>query len=253
MILPALPASVTARTMPGPASESKPTMPVRFGWPWMMAAVLAATCSTLVPDSSSATTVTPGQFVGERIAQTLAGGDEVARGEERDGADLAGLEPRFLVVAALVEAVLVAEVVPVGAEIGQALRRGEVAVGDDRRDLLVDALVDFRGESVVPAADDDDAGRVLGAFGVDRGDEGGKVDRGRAGDADLDVQRLARRLQPRIDPLDEERQVRGVADPDIFLVAAARVPDRNVKTRRLGRRRPSPDRSPRGSCRHCPR
>ena len=60
MILPDLPASVTARTMPGPASESKPTMPVRLGWPWMIAAVLAATCSTLVPDSSSATTLTPG-------------------------------------------------------------------------------------------------------------------------------------------------------------------------------------------------
>ena len=61
MIWPARPASVTARTMPGPASESKPTMPVRSGWPWMIAAVLAATCSTLVPDSSSATTVIDGQ------------------------------------------------------------------------------------------------------------------------------------------------------------------------------------------------
>ena len=61
MMSPARPASVTARTMPGPASELKPTMPVRSGWPWMIAAVLAATCSTLVPDSSSATTVTDGQ------------------------------------------------------------------------------------------------------------------------------------------------------------------------------------------------
>ena len=40
-------------------------------------------------------------------------------------------------------------------------------------------------------------------------------------------------FEARIDALDEERQVRGVADPDIFLVAAARVADRNVEPGRL--------------------
>ena len=178
-------------------------------------------------------------FLGERIAQALARRDEVAGGEERDGADLAGRQARLGVVAALILAVLVAEIVPVGAEIGEALGGRQVAVGDDGRHLLVDALVDLGGERVVPAADDDHAGRVLGALGVDGGDEGGEVDRGRAGDADLDVERLAGRLEARIDPLDEERQVRGVADPDIFLVAAAR-------RRRSARSGPSaPRRGPR--------
>ena len=82
-------------------------------------------------------------LLGECIAQALAGLDEVAGGEERDGADLAGLEPGLLVVAALILAVLVAEIVPVGAEIGQALGHRQVAVGDDGRHLLVDALVDL--------------------------------------------------------------------------------------------------------------
>ena len=52
-------------------------------------------------------------------------------------------ETRLLVVAALILAVLIAEVVPVGAEIGEALGHRQVAVGDDGRDLLVDALVDL--------------------------------------------------------------------------------------------------------------
>ena len=38
----------------------------------------------------------------------------------------------------------------------------------------------------------------------------------------LTLKRLLRGLEARIDALDEERQVRGVADPDIFLVGAAR-------------------------------
>ena len=190
-------------------------------------------------------------FLGERIAQTLAGGDEVARGEEGDGADLARRQAGIGMVAALILPVLVAEIVPVGAEIGQALRHRQVAVGDDGRHLLVDALVDFRGQRVVPAADDDHAGRVLGAFGVDGGDEGAEVDRGRPGDADLDVQRLARRFEPRIDPLDEERQVRGIADPDIFLVAAARIADRDVRAR-SARRRMRIGRSPAARARQTP-
>ena len=219
MIWPALPASVTARTMPGPASESKPTMPVRSGWPWMIAAVLAATCSTLVPDSSSATTLTSGHSLASASRRPWRAAMKLLAARNEMVPISPVFEARLGVIAALVLAVLVAEIVPVGAEIGEALRHRQVAVGDDGRHLLVDALVDFGGERVVPAADDDHAGRVLGAFGVDRGDEGGKVDRGRAGDADLDVERLARRLEARIDPLDEQRQVRGVADPDIFLVA----------------------------------
>ena len=151
------------------------------------------------------------------------------------------VEARVRVVPALVLAVLVAEVVPVGAEIGQALGHRQVAVGDDRRHLLVDALVDLGRERVVPAADDDDAGRVLGALRVDRGEERRQVDRRRAGDPDLDVQRLARRLQARIDPLDEQRQVRGVADPDVLLVGAARVADRHVEAGHpAGRQRSGP-------------
>jgi hypothetical protein len=168
-------------------------------------------------------------FLGQRITQALAGGDEVAGGEERDGADLTALQARIGVVAALVLTMLIAEVVPVGAEIGETLGHRQVTVGDHGRDLLVDALVHLGSQRVIPATDDNHAGRILGALSIDRGDEGSEVDGGRPGDAHLDVQRLARRLEPWIDPLDEQRQVRGVADPDIFLVAAAGVANRDVQ------------------------
>ncbi len=170
-------------------------------------------------------------LLGERVAQALAGLDEVAGGEERDGADLAGLEARIGMVAALVLAVLIAQVVPVGAQVGEALGHRQVTVGDDGGNLLVDALVDLGGQRIVPATHDDHARRVLGAFGIDGGDEGGQVDRRGPGDADLDVERLAGRLETRVDPLHEQRQVRGVADPDVLLVAAARVTDRHVQPR----------------------
>ena len=197
----------------------------------MIAAVLAATCSTLVPDSSSATTVTPGHSLARASRRPWRARMKLLAARKEIVPISPASQAGVGVVAALILAVLVAEVVPIGAEIGQALGHRQVAVGDHGRHLLVDALVDLGGQRVVPAADDDHARRVLGALGIDRGDEGGEVDRGRAGDAHLDVERLARRLEPRIDPLDEQRQVRGVADPDIFLVAAAGVADRHVQAR----------------------
>ena len=54
---------------------------------------------------------------GERIAQSLAGRDEVRCRQERDGADLAFGQAAIGVVPALVLAVLIAQVVPVRAEV----------------------------------------------------------------------------------------------------------------------------------------
>ena len=73
MILPDLPASVTARTMPGPASESKPTMPVRFGMALddgggVRRNLLDVGARLLVGHHLDARA-----FLGQRIAQALAG------------------------------------------------------------------------------------------------------------------------------------------------------------------------------------
>ncbi len=92
-----------------------------------------------------------------------------------------------------------------------------------------------RAEGVVPATDHDHAGRSRRALGVNGSDERGQVDRGRPGDADLDVERLLGRLEARVDALDEERQVRGVADPDVLLVRTTGVGIRLVQPGRTGR------------------
>ena len=163
-------------------------------------------------------------FLGERVAQALPGSDEVACGKIGDRADLARRQVGFLVVAALILAMLIAEIVPVRADIGEALRRREIAVCYDRRHFLVDAFVDFRCQRVVPTADDNHAGRILGAFGIDSCDECREVDRCRTGDAHLYIECLAGRFKARIDALDEERQIGCVADPDIFLVCRLASP-----------------------------
>ena len=242
MIWPALPDSVTARTMPGTGLGVEAHHAGQVGVALDDRRGVGRHLLDVGPGFLVGHHLDARALLGERVAQALARLDEVAGGEERDRADLAALETRLGMVAALVLAVLVAKVVPVGAEISEALGHRQVAVGNDRRHLLVDALVDLGGKGVVPAADHDHARRVLGALGVDRGDESGEIDRRRAGDPHVDVQRLARRLQARIDPLDEQRQVRGVADPDVLLVAPARIAERHVKPggpfgagRRVGR------------------
>ena len=150
-------------------------MPVRSGWPWMMAAVLAATCSTLVPDSSSATTWTPGHSLARASRRPWRAWMKLLAARNEMVPISPASSPASSVVAALVLAVLVAEIVPVGSQISQAPGHGQVAIGDDHvQDLLVDALVNLGGERIVPAADHDHAGRVLGALGVDGRDERGR-------------------------------------------------------------------------------
>ena len=164
----------------------------------------------------------------QRVPEALAGADEIAGRQVRNGADFAGGQFGLLVVSALILAVLVAQIVPIGADIGEPLGGRKIAVGDNGGYLLVDALVDFRRERVVPTTDHDDAGRVLRALGIDGGNEGREVDGGRTGNPHLDVERLPGGFQTGIDPLDEERKVGGIADPDILLAASAFVADRHV-------------------------
>ena len=79
------PASVLA--MPGrPQVETDHAG--QIGMAWMIAAVLAATCSTLVPLLIGHHRDV-GAFLGQGVAQALTGLDEVAGGKKRNGTDLA--------------------------------------------------------------------------------------------------------------------------------------------------------------------
>ena len=115
---------------------------------------------------------------------------EAGAGKKRDRADLAALEPRVGVVAALILAVLVAQTVPVGSEIGETLRRGKITISHNSWNLVVNALVDLGSNRIVPATHYDYASRVLGAFGINSSDVGTQVDRSRTGDTYLYIQRL---------------------------------------------------------------
>ncbi len=119
---------------------------------------------------------------GQRIAQALAGLNEVAGGKERDRADLARLETRISVITALIFAVPVAQIVPVGAEVGEALRHRRspsvTTVGTFLSMHL--STSDARASSQPPTTIT--PRRVLGALGIDGGDEGAEIDRGRTGE-----------------------------------------------------------------------
>ena len=90
MIWPALPASVTARTMPGPGFRIEADHAGQVGMALddgrgVGGDLLDIGAGFLVGHHRDVRA-----FLGERIAQALARGDEVAGGEERDRADLAG-------------------------------------------------------------------------------------------------------------------------------------------------------------------
>ena len=83
----------------------------------------------------------------------------------------------------------------------------------------------------IPAADDRDAGRLLRADLVDRGDEAGQVEVGRPGDDDLDAELLGDLLHADIVVLHEQRQVRLVGDPVVGLLRVGRAEGRFLRRR----------------------
>ena len=110
------------------------------------------------------------------------------------------LEARLGVVAALVLAVLVAEVVPVGAEVGEPLGLGRSpSVTTVGTFLSMHLSTSAASASSQPPTTITPAGFLVHSAStvVMKARE---VDRGRAGDADLDVERLARRLRARDRP-----------------------------------------------------
>ena len=83
-------------------------------------------------------------------------------------------------------------------------------------------LTDF-GQRWIPAADDRDAGGLLRADLIDRGDEAGEVEVGRAGDPDLDAELVGDLLHADVVVLHEQRQVRLVGDPVVDLLGVGRA------------------------------
>ena len=116
-----------------------------------------------------------------------------------------------------------ADLGPVGADVGEPAGIRQVAVIDDRRHALLEALLDRLGQRRIPAADDRDAVRLLRADLVDRGDEARHVEVGRTGDDHLDAEFLGDPLHADIVVLDEQRQVRLVGDPVIGLLRVGRA------------------------------
>ena len=102
----------------------------------------------------------------------------------------------------------------------EPLRPGHIDVDRDDRDLGIDALVD-RGRERRIESEDHDAGRLTGAFLLDRRQLAGDIEGGRTRDTRADARAPGVRLQGREVTCLEQRQRRERPDPDVFLLTVA--------------------------------
>ena len=126
---------------------------------------------------------------------------------------------------------------PIRADVGEPAGVRQIAVVDDGRNTFRDALSDGLGERGVPAPDDGNPGRLLGADLIDSRDEPGKIEVGRAGDAHLHLQLVSDLLHPDVVVFDEQRQVRLVRHPVVDLLRVLRTEIRFLRDSWRGDRR----------------
>ena len=214
-----LPASRNAVTMPAPDSEFEASQAGDIGVGGNdrgrhLRCLLCVAAVILIGDDgvfAAAIGLDVGLEAGNRLTH-------VAGVDDRHHRELAAVRQHFHHLLGLGDA----DLGPVGADVGEPAGIRQVAVIDDGRHALLEALLDGFGQRRIPAADDRDAVRLLRADLVDRGDEAGQVEIGRAGDDHLDAELFGDPLHADIVVLHEQRQVGLVGDPVIGLLGVGR-------------------------------